>query len=62
MQMILHVHQSFQGALLWGWLKRFSAQFHFIHGLVTAGLGYNENASDPFPAQRAQYLSRGSIA
>ena len=31
----LHVHQSFQGAVLWGWLKRFPLQFHFIHGLVT---------------------------
>ncbi|HUS89025.1 MAG TPA: hypothetical protein VMW91_06590 [Desulfosporosinus sp.] len=29
----LHVHQSFQGAFLRGWLKRFSLQFHFIHGL-----------------------------
>ena len=29
--MILHGHQSFRGAVLWGWLKRFSLQFHFIH-------------------------------
>ncbi|KGP75241.1 hypothetical protein JT05_11685 [Desulfosporosinus sp. Tol-M] len=43
----LHVHQSFQGAFLWGWLKRFTLQFHFIHGLVTTWLGYDKDQNRP---------------
>jgi len=39
----LHVHQSFRGVVLWGWLKRFSWQFHFIHGLDTTRHYYDEN-------------------
>ena len=38
--MILYGHQSFREVVLWGWLKRFSLQCHFIHGLVTTRVGY----------------------
>ena len=37
----LHGHQSCQGAVLGGWLKRFPLQFHFIHGLFTTRFGYD---------------------
>jgi hypothetical protein len=33
-EMELHGHQSFREVILWGWLKRFSLQFHFIHWLA----------------------------
>jgi hypothetical protein len=41
-EMILHGHQSFRGAVLWGWLKRFPLQYHFIHGLATTLASYDE--------------------